>query len=84
MLKYGTEGLAPRVRTVMKQRVIKMTTGVDIGKVTIKSVLKNGTIFSKIGILNGKSLGELILSMKGSSTLGLDKLYSWHVKPMLA
>ena len=86
MLKYGTKGLAPRVRSVMKQRVIKMTTGVDIGKVTIKSVLKNGTTFSKtmIGILNGKSRGELILSMKGSSTLGLDKLYSWHVKPMLA
>ena len=86
MLKYGTKGLAPRVQTVMKQRVIKMTTGVDIGKVTIKSVLKNGTTFSKtmIGILNGKSLGELILSMKGSSTLGLDKLYSWYVKPMLA
>ena len=86
MLKYGTKGLAPRVQTVMKQRVIKMTTGIDIGKVTVKSVLKNGTTFSKtmIGILNGKSLGELLLSMKGSSTLGLDKLYSWHVKPMLA
>ena len=36
-----------------------------------------------IGILQ-MSLRELILSMKGSSTLGLDKLYSWYVKPMLA
>lgn len=88
MLKYGSKQLATqtKVKDYQSYRMFKMTTGLDFRKVTAKNIIKNSSTLTKLtsGVLNGKSLVETTLSLKAFSSFGLDKLYSWHLKPLLA